>query len=935
MSGGAKVVPLKPENNDAVRRAKFARLPVPVHSLQEKGKQMLLGMLNKLFDNADDALFDLADKAISNREQNLYFDSMREVRIRRRTIESQFAETIDKAFANLANPAGTDVDPISDGDFSLDNLALVQNDELEQLVAADSMVSKAAEENAEAIQQLTLRIDSLVPLKVYHKNNPLGPEVIGHAFVNTAKSLNIDIKAKLVLFKLFDKFVISELKAFYQAVNNLLIEHNILPSLLSRSGSPRQTQNRRQPRREPVAGQASSPVGSAPASVAENELLQTLRGLLAGQRVDRITSTRASDVALDASDLVSLLTRIQAQQLSTPVADTDHVLLPQKEISYLLGQLIQHGGKAQQIGEVDEDVINLVNMMFEFILDDRNLAEPMKAMIARLQIPIVKVAIADKAFFSKGGHPARRLLNELATAALGWQDDGRRQDPLYKKIVSVVQRVLNEFESDVDIFHELLTDFISFVEKEKHRASILEQRTLDAEDGKAKTEAARREVAQAIEERLPVQALPEVVEKLLHEAWSNVLFLICLKQGGNSEEWRQGLRTVEDLIWSVCAQRNPENRQRMLKLVPGLLKRLRSGLESVSYNPFEMTQLFKQLEQLHLEQLRVGLSPSRSSEPSTIESDVDLDVDMEEGSGGQPPPNRKSAVQEAAAKHLKAVADVMSRSYKTGTSGDIKASQDRSSVRGSNDSLKDGNESGKHKKNTSLTKGENSPSCDERLQRLSESVQRLERLNESHQRSVESHQRSVESHQRVQESHQRVQESHKRVQENHQRGVESRQSPTESFQKPDKGKNTSPQRSNAVFPQYTDTQNPGQNGERLQKTEKPAASAALVSGSPPVEEECLAEGDEYLLLVDRLTQGAWFEMVDAGQRKFRCRLAAIIKLSGKYIFVNRSGVKVAEKDRNSLAVALKRGTLKRLDDGMLFDRALEAVIGSLRNPRSN
>ena len=109
----------------------------------------------------------------------------------------------------------------------------------------------------------------------------------------------------------------------------------------------------------------------------------------------------------------------------------------------------------------------------------------------------------------------------------------------------------------------------------------------------------------------------------------------------------------------------------------------------------------------------------------------------------------------------------------------------------------------------------------------------------------------------------------------------------------------------------------------------------VMSEAPIIVEgaDSLPEGDQHLALVGNITQGSWFEMQSEDGQKFRSRLAAIIRATGKYIFVNRSGVKVAEETRMSLALALKSGRLQVLDDGMLFDRALEAVIGNLRNNR--
>jgi len=86
--------------------------------------------------------------------------------------------------------------------------------------------------------------------------------------------------------------------------------------------------------------------------------------------------------------------------------------------------------------------------------------------------------------------------------------------------------------------------------------------------------------------------------------------------------------------------------------------------------------------------------------------------------------------------------------------------------------------------------------------------------------------------------------------------------------------------------------------------------------------------------VSRFAPGCWFEFKGDSQLE-RCKLAAIIKATGKYIFVNRSGVKVAEKTKMGLAVELKRGSVQVLNDGLLFDRALESVIGSLRGRGKN
>jgi hypothetical protein len=260
------VVQLNPERSTGQQpQIILARLPAAMHSLRDKARQQLQGLLRDLFDKVDDAMFELADKANNNHEQNLYFDSMREVRLRRRAMEAAFFRSIDIRFAQLLDHnAYRDEVQVETKEFSLDDLSLVKNDDLEEMVAIEGMINKANEQFAEPIQHLTLRIDHLVPIKVYQKNNPLGVDVICNAFNDAAKSLSIDVKAKLVLFKLFDNMVMTKLGGVFQSLNQLLIEANILPSLKQSARVKRpNTPARRGTRPRARARSAPSPTGAA------------------------------------------------------------------------------------------------------------------------------------------------------------------------------------------------------------------------------------------------------------------------------------------------------------------------------------------------------------------------------------------------------------------------------------------------------------------------------------------------------------------------------------------------------------------------------------------------------------------------------------------------------------------------------------------------
>jgi Protein of unknown function (DUF1631) len=816
MENSKKVVQINGQRDEASESNLYARLPAPFAAMKERGNLALQPLLQRLFDNIDDALFELADKAEHNSEQNMYFESMREVRIKRRGMELGFSREISETFRQLVKitsnpPLLSDKEEVT----SVDQLALVEHDELEELVAVDSMVGKAEKAFTTPLYLLTTRLNSLVDgVTVTDSNNPLGPAAVCRAFIEVCSDLEIDIKAKLVLFKLFDRYVMKALDKVYVACNSVLVDGGILPNLGGRDANAQR-----------AVGQTTVQQTSAGNDDQVFNDLQQLLHLVPQHNSPVSNGLVAPGLApaLPQNTIMQLLQRIQLSQLS--VMEQQQCLAlqgtvpAQIDIKQALNNLLvtEMPSQAMSMGEVDHDAINLVAMLFQFILDDRNLAAPMKALIARLQIPLIKVAMLDKSFFSKGGHPARKLLNEIAHASIGWmQTENIERDPLYVKVESVVSRLLNEFEGDASLFDEILTDFIAFLEIDRRRSGLVAQRTVNAEDGKAKTEMARTRVQDVLNEKVAGKSLPKVVITLLEEAWSNVLFLIYLKEG-EEKNWNNALKVVDELLWSVEPMKDTSSRQRLLKVVPSLLKNLRAGLTKIAYNPFDMNQLFADLEKIHLAQLQ---------ELNTVKPKL-VAVATEPTSTSIPTQTPESSAVTSAPE--------------TNVSG--KTLDQVLDARTQRDSS---------------------------LKKLDEELAEFDALGD------------------------RVAET------------------------------TAPSNSDEMT----------NNGLERQVVEKIVVNGAASETEQPTDVP-LTEDDPDIQRVDAMEMGDWVELHQDDGKKFRCRLAAVIRSTGKHIFVNRSGMKVAEYTRQSLALALKSGVVTPMDDGLLFDRALESVIGNLRDMNSS
>ena len=135
------------------------RLPVALTQVRDKAAQQLKQALQGLFDSADDSLFEMADRATSNVEQNAFFEAMRDLRLKRKTIERGFLQKIFESFATL-NQYEIGKAPLLDA-VSFDGLSLVQEEQLEEAVAVDAMVSKVLNRDGVALGHLTTRLNAL------------------------------------------------------------------------------------------------------------------------------------------------------------------------------------------------------------------------------------------------------------------------------------------------------------------------------------------------------------------------------------------------------------------------------------------------------------------------------------------------------------------------------------------------------------------------------------------------------------------------------------------------------------------------------------------------------------------------------------------------------------------------------------------------------
>lgn len=580
-------------------------------------------LAGSLFENVDDALFDLAEKAESNAVQTRYFDGMREVRRKRQLIERLFIENYLSSFKQFANgklPSPATLATNAGGARS-GELSLVEETELEESLAVTSMISKADSRYARLLYSVNQRLSVISGgSKVVDANSPLGPACLCDCFRTAMQELEVDVNVKLIIYKLFERYVLAGLEALYDAVNTELIRAGVLPQLRQRVGRSQKTARRADTASggddEAAPAQADQHEGYAYSEEEEamrEKLYATVNQMLSQRRHDSSPGYSRSGPpapALNVRDLIAALALLQQQAPPMPaeLSATDAGHAGSLSIAELKSSLqsqiakISSDTKARVSG-ADEDTIDLVGMLFEYILEDHNLPAQMQALLGRLQIPYLKVAIIDKHLFAKHSHPARRLLDRLADAAKGWSKESDRDLRLFNEIKSIVASLLHNFDDDTEIFNAQLDRINTFISTNDMRAERAEKRVADAAKGKEKLQNARRTAAREILSRSQNAQVPDLIRNILTRPWANYLVLTLLRQGEASAEWRSARCFIDDFISSAQPPRNDAERSKIREMLPGIEKSLRQGLSIVAFSDSDVRRLMRALGRFYHSQL--------------------------------------------------------------------------------------------------------------------------------------------------------------------------------------------------------------------------------------------------------------------------------------------------------------------------------------------
>ncbi len=563
----------------------------------------ILHALGGVLDRVEDELFALAEQAREREAQNLYLDARTQARSRRPAMEEvfrrQFLEFFNRKVKGDPAARAPGAEPRE--------LALVDDSDLEQALAVQAMAARLRAACEGELGALSQRFGFLLEKpELADEANPVSPETVCDALKDACDQIEAGWQVRLTLLRVLEGQVAGELRRVYHDLNAHLVERQILPEIRP---TYRRNPNAPAGARAPAAPAAAGPGADVYAALAQ--LLGAGAPAAAGAVQEPVAAVGPTPAA---RGFVQALHRLQQ-----PAAEGAGEAQPPANVI----RDLKAAPQTASLGGVDAMTIDIVAMLFDFIFEDRQIPAVVKALLGRLQIPTLKVALLDRQFFSSRAHPARMLLDRLARAAIGMDEASERGAATLAKLEDVVGRVLRDFDEDLALFAGLAGEMEAFLAEQDEAEEAIARRTARLVEERERVEIARVLAEDEMERRLAAREwVPEAVRAMLEDVWVRALASVHVEHGEDSAPWGAMLAAADELLWSVEPKARAEDRRRLVAGIPALIRSLQEGMARAGVEEAMRDAFFGALVDFHADAVRAGLKGATPAERARAEPRV-------------------------------------------------------------------------------------------------------------------------------------------------------------------------------------------------------------------------------------------------------------------------------------------------------------------------
>ncbi|MBS0308240.1 MAG: DUF1631 family protein [Proteobacteria bacterium] len=533
--------------------------------------------------------------------------------------------------------------------ISADRLSLIDDETVNRQLEVDHLVQRLRNACDENLGRLNIMIAQIHgDADVHERENPFRPYLHARALYESLRDRTKDEDVAKILFVHLSNSLAANLSDYYAAICNVFDASGVQAKLLARP-----TKLKRHQRDQLAAqlaalntpnpgfvntGSSASPLpedfnqrvlpvlqrmmqnletgtsqsGSAPGEgagmggVAAGEAFQNFVWKIFNQP-DGAEETQAVPALTPASD--GVLARLDAFQHAASEQPEEETAPAEQN------QLFKLSEKLDQATAEERLSIDVVAVLFDFILEDEQIPASLRLQIGRLQIPFLKAALLEPDLLQNSEHPARKLLNRMSSATVGLDVATPMGKQLDAEIGRLVKRTLQDFDKDVGIFNDCLEELERFLEEQLRNADAETALSVQAAEEAERQSVLQQNTVNALRDLVmsfnPDQRIADFVLK----AWSRVL-VRALAQGANAEQYRD---ILPELIWSGQQKQTPEDRSALMRMLPGLIKRLKIGMLMIHMPEDECQAALDSLVGVHTQILRGNPDATLTPNQPTLE----------------------------------------------------------------------------------------------------------------------------------------------------------------------------------------------------------------------------------------------------------------------------------------------------------------------------
>ncbi|MEH6669303.1 DUF1631 family protein [Halopseudomonas sp.] len=596
----------------------------------------------RFFKQLDAVLVDEADvgKTLDGRQTLL--DTRALLRIQAATICAQVVDTVTGEALSLTGPSPGSVgdDHDRDSGHTRTTLALIEKDEFEDWLVVRVSISKAELHLRPQLLELQLRLDAAFSsVQVPEISNPYSPSALGLALADAIRHMHLANQSLRLIFQIFHEAVLLDLEDVYTTLNKLLVDAGILPDLnvsrylASQTAHPsrpeRDTEKPAAPTAAPTAGTVQPATSSAPAKVSgtADETHDPVPGSGAGSGVglNGIGGSHSSSSPVGrikaaftaASRLWSMQRHLSASPPGTSRPELEDLTAqspPPLEVLDALNQLqgnvlrglarldapgalkqhlVQVGGVDSKISTHECDSADMVEGLFDNIVQNERVLEDLRHELRKLEVPILKVMLKDPTLFSADFHPARQAVNYLALLSDKRSININQNRPI---IIDTIASLLEDNTDDNSSFTRALESLDELVGREKHFFERNLTRVTEACEGQQRIVQANLLIDWELYRLLDAQPVAQPIIDLVDNGWKELMRLSYLREGVSSLAWEMTLVVIDQLLVRTVPGAYDESRLRFSE--KKLIALIAKGLSKIPPSPMGPKVLIRNLEAL-------------------------------------------------------------------------------------------------------------------------------------------------------------------------------------------------------------------------------------------------------------------------------------------------------------------------------------------------